>query len=249
MVRVRTHSHHFHYQGDFMKKVGTFAAFFVVISCTLATATANAQSFSLSDSVINFANVELGDQGFDIVTVTNTSEFEIIVSASIQNGANGFSTDFNTFAFLSPNSSVPINVFFDPLANGPASDTLIIDVLVNDGESPSEEQGTVELTGTGGAAQDPCGLIMDIIAFYDNGIANGTLEGTHPCPSRRERAMRNRLKATKYLIKKGWFAWAAYVNESAILRSDGLGCPNDFVQGTDRQALNDQLELLQLLLE
>ncbi len=129
---------------------------------------------------------------------------------------------------------------------------LFIDVLVNDDfpNPPSEQQATVDLIGTGGTSDDPCDLITDILNFFDDAVANGTLEGTgNGNSARRLRAIRNRLKAVRFLVCHGYFCQAAYVNRSAILRSDGENWPSDFVQGPDRAFFNEQLELLQILLE
>lgn len=225
----------------------------ILLTSVIMVTNAQGQSISLSESLVDFGSVEVGNQGQDIVTVTNISSFDIIVSAEIDpSSTSGFSTDWSGFVLLPPGISIDVNVFFDPNSNVEATEVLTIDVLVNDDppNAPSEEQATVDLIGNGAPDENPGAVIGDIIAFFDAAVASGTLEGTGNYYSHwRVRAMRTRLQAIAFLIRHGYFCHAAYVNATAILRSDGLSCPRDFVQGTDLQAFNDQLELLQLLLE
>jgi hypothetical protein len=231
------------YQGDTMKKVRTLTVLALAISSIITVAQAHGQTVSVSETTIDFGNVAIGSQGSDIVTVTNISANSIIISASIAGGPGSFSTDSTGFFVLGPGGTTDVNVFFDPTSSGDAMGVLQIDVA-----SPAEIV-EVELIGTGGAGTNPCDLVQDILDYFDNAVANGTLEGTGCYPERRVRAMRNRLRAVKFLVCHGYFCQAAYVNQTAILRSDGDHCPRDFVQGSDLQAFNDQLVLLQLLLE
>lgn len=241
------------YQGDLMRKISSYAAIFVAMM-SLAVAQVHGQSAGTSTSVLDFGSVALGDQGAEIVTITNNSAFDIIVSASCDTGT-GFSTDWVGSQPLSPGFSTPVNVYFDPLANGDATDVLVIDVLVNDDDPnpPSVEQETVDLIGTGGGSTDPGDLINDILAFYDQSIADGTLVSTGNHPNRRYRALRNRIRAIGWLIDQGYFCQASYITGTAILRTDGAPNPKDFVEdsaeGSALQELNDQLVLLKLLLD
>jgi hypothetical protein len=238
-----------------MRNVRTFIALVVAVASVVTVTNALGQSASTSDSVIDFGAVAVGESGNDIVTVTNVSNFDIIISATVgvdPLAPTSFSTDWSGFVLLPSGGSADVNVYFNPAIEGDASDVLVIDVLVNDDfpNPPSEEQATVDLFGTGGISDDPCDLITDILNFFDDAVANGTLEGTgNHCSARRVRAMRNRLRAVRFLVCRGYFCQAAYVNRSAILRSDGENWPKDFVQGPDRAFFNEQLELLQILLE
>lgn len=140
---------------------------------------------------------------------------------------------------------VDVNIDFDPAANGDATGSLIIDVI---GTAGGPQQVVVDLIGTGGEPEDPCVLVGEILVFIKQSIANGTLEGTgnrNRNRNRRVRAMRCRLRAISWLCRRGYFTCADYITRTAVLRSDGERRPRDFVQDVNRQALNDQLLLLE----
>ncbi len=66
-----------------MKNVRAFIALVVAIASVVTVTNAQGQATSLSESVIDFGAVAVGASGNDIVTVTNVSNFDIIISASV----------------------------------------------------------------------------------------------------------------------------------------------------------------------
>lgn len=236
-----------------MRKICNYSAIMIAILGMAVAQTQGQVLINLSETTIDFGNVELGATGSDIVTITNVADEDIIVSASITFGAE-FTTDWFGFVFISEGSTaeIDVNVYFDPVANCDATGELRIEVLVDDGTGTGDpiigEEVFVDLIGTGGPTS--CGdLIDEILISFDQSIADGTLVSTGNNPNRRYRALRNRIRAIGFLIDQGYFDQASYITGTAIERTDGAPNPKDFVAGSGLQELNDQLVLLKMLLD
>ncbi len=223
-----------------MRRICKYAAVIIAVMSFAATES-QGQLVSLSEPGLDFGNVALGDSETDIVTVTNIAGEDIFFTATVS--GTGFSTTSFGSPTLSPGESADVAVQFSPTLAGNAAGSVLIEVFA----VSSNEDVTVDLVGTGGASDDPCVLVDDILDFFDASIANGTLESAG-YSNRRLRAMRCRIKAISFLCQHGYLEYAAYITHTAILRSDGDPCPRDFVQGTSVDSLNDQLIVVEQLL-
>ena len=101
-------------------------------------------------------------------------------------------------------------------------------------------------------AADPRDLLDDLLQFFDDGIADGTLEGT----SRRwwGRAiqifvMRRHLVNAIWRYEDGRYDRMCFYLDRAYLRSDGMRSPRDFIQGPAVDDFADQILDAMFLLE
>jgi len=124
-----------------------------------------------------------------------------------------------------------VTVTFEPASEGAQTANLYI---VNN--SSGEEQLKLPLTGTGiPATQDPAALMEELLAFFDEAVANEALSGAGPTPTAaagRLGAFANMLEAAQALILAGDTAAACEQLTDAYLRVDGNTPPPDFVAGT-----------------
>jgi hypothetical protein len=133
------------------------------------------------------------------------------------------------------NSSTDAEITFAPESVGYKTAFLVIqsDDLVN----------PVVMVPLGGEGiedtQDPLTL-GDIIAFFDDAVNTGTLEGRGELQwiaNKRLKAFRCILVAASTLFDSGYFDWGCSILERAFLRSDGQPRPPDFVVGQARTQL------------
>jgi len=217
-----------------MKKLNLAAIFAVVMIFTFGL-TAPA----LADPIIevvpmehDFGDVEVGSSAATIITISNINGHDLIVTA-IGSGA-GSSTEFAITmapalpALVLSGAWVDVEVTFSPSSDGYAS--AVLEIESNDPINPGV---SVDLCGGGIAAAPPTVTIDDILAFFDQSVADGTLFGNGPGKSARGRikAMRNKLKATGDLIDGGYIEQACRQLLNAYQRCDGLRRPPEFVAG------------------
>jgi len=122
--------------------------------------------------------------------------------------------------------SIQIDVTFAPVATGPAEAILYVG-----GDYPSF---VVELRGTGVAEEpSPSELIAEILAYFNDAVADGTLVGSGPGNSAAGRlnALQNMIESAQDLIEAGDFAGACTQLLAAHGKTDGEARPPDFVQG------------------
>jgi hypothetical protein len=87
--------------------------------------TAAAAMLSTSASSLNFGNVQVGTSTSQLITLTNNSNSNLIISA-ISTSGSGFTTTGNSNITMTPNQSVSLYVNFLPTAAGSAAGTVII---------------------------------------------------------------------------------------------------------------------------
>ncbi|MDB2525300.1 hypothetical protein N9X53_01305 [Mariniblastus sp.] len=226
------------------------AMMLAVLCCNLSQS--NGQDYNLSENTLDFGGVPVGSFESDVTTITNNANTQINITgySFINDPDNVFSiegTDIVGAGISGGGSTLDLNIRFSPLTNSYYEAELEIDILTIDG--PFTE--TITLIGNGTNYDDPCELVDDIRRFYKECLADGTLDGTGSGKRarRRERALNCRLRAISYLCRHGYYCYASWVTRSAIKRTDGFGCPRDFVEGSNLEALNNDLLLLQVMLQ
>jgi hypothetical protein len=125
---------------------------------------------------------------------------------------------------VSPDDDVDIQITFTPSAVG----YVAADLIINGAAASS-------LGGVGVSIEPPPPVsIADILAFFDESVADGTLVGNGPGKSAdgRRNALRNMIEAAGDLIEDGAIeeAWQQLLD--AYQRCDGLDRPPEFVAGT-----------------
>lgn len=182
----------------------------------------------------NFGDVELGSSSTAYITIQNGG-FEPIAINSVTLDSIG--ADFAIISnpegeVLAFGESADVVVTFTPDALGPAAATLAIDWM--NGESGIEY---VELTGVGvGVSGNPV-TVQDILDFFDQSVADGSLVGNGPGNSAngRKKALRNKIKAAGDTLEDGGDACNELLG--AYQRCDGLPRPPEFVAGPATQTL------------
>jgi probable HAF family extracellular repeat protein len=88
--------------------------------------------------------------------------------------------------------------------------------------------------------------IAELLAFFDEGLSSGTLEGSGPARSGEGRAgaLRNLLERAAAFIEEGHTAGACTQLNQALRRSDGLPRPPDFVEGPAAPELAERIRLM-----
>lgn len=186
----------------------------------------------------DFGNVAKGDTATTMVTIQNINGHILTISGLNLSGTSdpAFSITsvepFPIFLDWNGNSSTDAEITFAPESVGYKTAFLVIqsDDLVN----------PVVMVPLGGEGiedtQDPLTL-GDIIAFFDDAVNTGTLEGRGELQwiaNKRLKAFRCILVAASTLFDSGYFDWGCFILERAFLRSDGQPRPPDFVVGQAR---------------
>jgi hypothetical protein len=189
--------------------------------------------------------VKVGTSTTQIVTISNIGNAGLTISGiSLAPGSNGFTiTSAPTVPFvLSPGATADVVVTFAPSAAGLFSGTLRI--ASND---PDEGLVEVALRGNGVPAETtPSQQITNILMFFDNSVANGTLVGSGPGNSAQGRlkALKNMIEAAGDLINQGRIAEARQQLQDAYLRVDGQPKPPDFASGPAAAQLASMIQQL-----
>lgn len=106
---------------------------------------------------MNFGDVTVGNSTAQLVTLTNTGNAHVSISA-VSTAGNGFSASGGLNAILTPNQSVTVSVNFSPAAPGAATGKL--SVASNDSNSPLQ----IALSGTGVAPAAQHSVILSWLA-------------------------------------------------------------------------------------
>lgn len=210
----------------------------------------NGQDYDISEDTLDFGGVQIGFSETDVITITNNDIKDIIINSySINNDPDGVYSVVSdpVNVAIGTNGSYDLEVEFTPSTDDYYEAELSINILTFYGTFTE----VITLIGNSTNYDDPCDLVDDIRQFYRECLADGTLEGTGSGrrAKRRERALRCRLRAISYLCRHGYYCYASWVTQTAIKRTDGLGCPRDFVTGSNLEALNNDLLLLQAILQ
>ena len=232
-----------------MKTLLSLTVMLIAVLCLNLNQTSG-QDYDISEDTLDFGGVQIGSSETDVITITNNDIYDIIIfDYSINNDpSNVFSLVSNPINVgIGTNGSYDVEVEFTPSTDDYYEAELEIYIRTFYGDITE----VITLIGNSTSYDDPRDLVDDIRKFYRDSLADGTLDGTGSGKRarRRERALRCRLRAISYLCRHGYFCYASWVTQSAIKRTDGLGCPRDFVAGSNLEALNNDLILLNVLLQ
>jgi hypothetical protein len=213
-----------------MKKLGLTAklAVMMVFAFGLITPALAAPDIDVWPSGCHFGDVEAGTKKVAVVTVQNMGMVPVEISVDLSGSAD-FSCDCPAGVVQIPVFGVlSITVTFAPSAAAYATASLDVGGT------------TVSLGGMGVANEPPPSVsIADILAFFDESAANGTLVGKGSGKSANfpNNALRNMIEAAGDLIDDGHVEEACQQLLDAHLRCDGLSRPPDFVAGPAARTL------------
>jgi hypothetical protein len=180
----------------------------------------------------DFGDVEVGNSRSTSVTLMNLGDAEVGLDTALRCSAD-FAIVSTVPANISPGGIVDIEVVFTPSATGfVAADPLINGVAVT----------ALGLLGVANEPPPPPSIV-EILAFFDASVADGSLVGDGPAKSAdgRRNALRNMLEATCDLIKDGNIADACKQLMDSYQRCDGLPRPPEFVAGPAAPAITEMI--------
>jgi beta propeller repeat protein len=179
----------------------------------------------------DFGDVTLGTSATTIVTLSNVGNLPLTISDVALQGAGSPAFSIGAAATLiAPGGTLDIPVSFAPTSAGTAHASLTIT-----SDDLDEAVVRVALSGHGVVLPEPpLQQIAELLAFFDNSVANGSLSGNGPGNSAAGRlnALRNMIDAAGDLIQDGSIAKACGQLRAAYLRTDGVPQPPEFVTGT-----------------
>ena len=202
--------------------------------------------------VYDFGDVAIGDLTTVIVPIYNYGDADLTVSSVLLYGSYDFYvTDSSEIPFTiaagDPNG-VDLEVTFAPSEEGMLFAALSI--VNND-----SDEGVINVVLTGLGTVDvipPEQQIQAILDFYDDSVADGTLEGNSPGhgfysqfrAALRLRALRCMIKSAGDLINAGAYDLAIRQLRSVAKKTDGQMRPMDFVVGDSVETLNAMVDQL-----
>jgi len=187
----------------------------------------------------DFGEVAIGDVAVTGLTISNTGGHDLVVfnMGFYNGGAAHYDIIGQSAPFaVAPGASVDFEVAFRPDVLGELTARVVINS--NAGNAPRIEARFIG-TGIGGSL-----TIDDILDFIDEAVDQGSLDGTGPCAAARRAKLRvftRALARAGQLHDAGRDGLACWMLIWALLRSDGVGRPRDFVAGEALQELNDML--------
>jgi len=184
----------------------------------------------VSPLAIDFGQVDIGDSAPAVVTVTNLGEGILTVHELGWSGDPAISLDpVATPINIATNETVDLFLTFAPIAETASLAELTL--LSNDGD---ETYVMVPIEGAGVVSSiPPAQQIVEMLAFFDAAVTDGSLEGVGPGRSASGRlgALRNMIESAGEDIRLGDIVGACDTLEDALKRTDGLSPPPDFATG------------------
>lgn len=191
----------------------------------------------------DFGEVDVGSSATAALLVTNFNGHDLVIDAI--GFRTGSSTDFTLLGIpvlpriVNPMGVLELEVTCAPSAEGDAA--AVLEVASND---PARPVLTVEFSGTGMATTPP--TVEDVLAEFDEWVAEGTLVGSGPGGSAEGRlgALRNMIAQAGTYLDQGEVALAVAQLEAVQARCDGDSPPPDFVAGAAAAELHGMVEEL-----
>jgi hypothetical protein len=149
---------------------------------------------------------------------------------------SAFTITSTTSGYIPYSTTFNIEVTFSPTSVGRHEAFL----RVESDESKGSHDIRIPLSGMGVPAEpDPAAEMAELIEFYEDSVADGTIVGYGPGNSARGRlrAFGNMLKSSSDLISAGAYDLACSQLQDALNRTDGLFPPPDFVTGANKEEL------------
>jgi hypothetical protein len=184
-----------------MKKLSLAAICVLVVFFLVGlSAPAQAQIIEVTPLTHDFGDVQVGSASTAIITISNTGIQELEIISVTLSGSADFSITMYPDPFVGEGMSTEVEITFTPSATGYVS--AILDIESNDMGNPLV---SVSLAGMGVGQEEPPVSVADILAFFDESVANGTLYGYGPGKSAdgRLNALRNQIEAAGDLIDDG----------------------------------------------
>lgn len=213
-----------------------------------------APEIEVSSEVVDFGQVEIGQQASAFVTVANNGTTSLILQ-SLQI-AQGDQYEFGIVPLsqipvtLEPEEAIEIEVVYTPLVEGPAAAVLLIGS--DDPERPIIEvmlggEGVMPVT----PELTPLEQIDAIYDFYMTGLQDGTIvgKGWGKSASHKASALGHMLISARHLMNGGYERLAQVALWSVEKKTDGKCLPPDFVEGPSVPVLNAMVNDLIDMLE
>ena len=195
---------------------------------------------------LDFGQWTIGTSGTGTVLIANHGQADLIIDSL--GWLDGGSADFAMAALpslpltIEPNGLVELEVVYTPTAAGAAAATLVI-------ASDDPDQPAINLAVSGQAISPvvtPCQQIKTMIAFYDESVRNGTIQGVGrgKCAKANVYAIKEVLKVTNALIRCERKYSAIATLKELDKFTDGQSRPGDLVTGPAVPELNARIEKL-----
>ena len=206
----------------------------------------------VNTDAVDFGEVEIGTEQTARVSVTNTGSANLSLQSIgiLQDAEAGFSVTplAQLPVTIEPDGVVEIELAFTPSGEGAAAATLQLGC-----DDPEYALVEVALTGTGFLSANDIEIVLtpreqiaEIIAFYKDGLKDGTIAGIGPGKSAKNKAVAlgKMLLSAQKLINSGYDRLALVPLESAAKKTDGNKKPVDFVAGDSVAELNAMIDEL-----
>ena len=224
---------------------------FVGVLCLAAMLILPTLSFSHPEILVvplmyDFGRIAIGTSSTTIITISNTGAHDLVISEITFGGADSpdiFITRMPQLpAVLPPPNghveSIEVEIAYRPSSEGYSSASLRI--LSND---PDNSLVTVDLYGEGVNEQPHPVTVEDILAFFDQSVIEGTLEGKGRGKAALARlfVFRKSIEIAGKFIERGRVRAACGLLWLAYRRSDGIRIPPDFIRGDATPELNTMI--------
>lgn len=192
---------------------------------------------------VDFGQVDIDDSATTVITVSNLGAGTLFVHEITLAGDEAFSLDPVTLPMeIAVNETVDLFMTYSPLAETISSGELTL--LSNDSDEtwillPVSGEGVI-------ASVPPADQITEILAFIEESVANGSLDGAGPGRSAAGRlgALENMIESAGEYIELEQFTEACNMLSDALKRTDGLSPPPDFVEGLAASDLAFRIDAL-----
>jgi hypothetical protein len=195
---------------------------------------------------MDFGQWLTGTSAVNTFVITNQGDADLVVESL--SWAAGGSDDFAISALpelpltIAPDSFYELEVMYTPTTAGAAAATLEIA-----SDDPDQPVVTIVVAGEGIApVVTPYQQIKNMIAFYDEAVQNGTIQGVGRgnCAKSHVKTIKKALLVTKALIRCERTRCAIAVLKKLDKFTDGQSRPKDLITGSAVAELNTQIETL-----
>ncbi len=191
----------------------------------------------------DFGDVELGTSRTVIVTISNVGLGNLTISGITLETDFAITSVPPASIIVGPNETKDVEITYTPSALG--YNSAVLKITSDDPDEPVVE---VTLGAVGiEIPLPPSEQIANILAFFDESVAQGTLQGCGrwPCMANmRLKAFRHMIKAAGDLIDGEWYGLACLQLRRILLRCDEKPWPPDFVKGEAIPQLTNMVEEL-----
>jgi hypothetical protein len=230
--------------------IGRLLLFSAVASVALLVAAAPALAgLVVLPDQYDFDEVQVGSTASANILISNAWSGNLRISSVVLTTGSSDFTPVNpppSGTAIQPGSVYHMGVSFTPSAEGFV--TAVLEVQWTNGESGTS---TVALAGIGVTATPTPPTVEDVLAEFDERVANGALYGSGSGNSAEGRlgALRNMIAQGGTYLDQGEVALAVAQLEAVLALCDADFPPPDFVAGAAAAELHDMIEELIAALE